>query len=227
MVFHKLGWVFKKWKGLVIDLVMVNQIICTPLATIIHHPLTTLHHHRHRQINVATIILATNHRLRSQHTPSSVIYTIVFFLATNHSSDSSSLTTVYWNSQIRRWRTDLSQKHGQIKRSPMRAQETERTQRKGECSERGQWKREIRWLQRWLWQWSIDVGRWERETPPWVCEREKARLVWFCHVCWNWNIRCHFCVCICVSSYHYCTQKWSIFSLSFKRILVYLWKKKN
>jgi hypothetical protein len=30
--FDKLGWTLKIWNGLVIDLVMVNYIICTPLA---------------------------------------------------------------------------------------------------------------------------------------------------------------------------------------------------
>jgi len=31
LVFLKLGWALKKWNGLIIDLVAVNQIICTPL----------------------------------------------------------------------------------------------------------------------------------------------------------------------------------------------------
>ena len=30
--FDKLGWTLKKWNGLVIDLVMVNYIICTIMS---------------------------------------------------------------------------------------------------------------------------------------------------------------------------------------------------
>jgi len=29
---YKVGWALTKWKGLDIDLVVVNQIICTPLT---------------------------------------------------------------------------------------------------------------------------------------------------------------------------------------------------